>query len=158
MIGKRLAAMVAIQQERIRQMAVEGFTSDKDDLLGEGILREAARCYFEAVPDGDLVDVPPLTWPFDDEAWKPKDRRRNLVRAGAFIMADRDRLIRKADRGIYQQKPLPEGSLDLSPLQAILGVIVAELEALDELEARQLAGDVTLRTPDAEPDKEEGGQ
>lgn len=33
-------------------------------------------------------------WPWDDDYWKPKTRRENLVRAGALIAAEIDRLDR----------------------------------------------------------------
>ena len=34
-------------------------------------------------------------WPWAAEWWKPKDCRRNLVRAGALILAEIERLDRK---------------------------------------------------------------
>jgi hypothetical protein len=35
-------------------------------------------------------------WPWEDKWWKPKDRRRDLVRAGALIVAEIERLDRLA--------------------------------------------------------------
>jgi hypothetical protein len=35
-------------------------------------------------------------WPWDRKWWKPKDRRRDLVRAGALILAEIERLDRAA--------------------------------------------------------------
>lgn len=71
--------------ERQRQISEEGWTTDHDDhehLPGE--LALAAASYVCADED----DPPPAIWPWDCGWWKPKDRRRNLVRAGALILAE----------------------------------------------------------------------
>lgn len=41
--------------------------------------------------------VPP-TWPWGAEWWKPKEPRRDLVRAGALIIAEIERLDRREGR------------------------------------------------------------
>jgi hypothetical protein len=35
-------------------------------------------------------------WPWHDDWWKPKDRRRDLIRAAALIVAEIERLDRAA--------------------------------------------------------------
>src|SRR5262245_2716039 len=70
-----------IAQERLRQINEEGFEPAHDDSHTEGELADAALCYLS--PDDQvLVD---LHWPWNERWWKPKDRLRNLVRAGALI-------------------------------------------------------------------------
>jgi hypothetical protein len=34
----------------------------------------------------------PMGWPWDATWWKPKDRRSNLIRAGALMLAEKERL------------------------------------------------------------------
>lgn len=41
----------------------------------------------------------PKNWPWNAEWWKPSDRRRNLVKAAALILAEIERLDRKASEG-----------------------------------------------------------
>jgi hypothetical protein len=63
--------------------------------------------------DIDMVEVPAphhwpapegrdesmdLNWPWAPEAWKPGERRRMLVKAGALILAEIERLDRAANR------------------------------------------------------------
>lgn len=45
-------------------------------------------------PGGKVIEEPPDCWPLDLDWWKPKDRLRDLVRAGALIAADADRDVR----------------------------------------------------------------
>lgn len=93
-----------IAAERRRQIEVEGWTPGHDDghMLGE--LAGAAACYasnaasaqeaasyFETRPP---VKEPPPGWPWLDEFWKPKDRRHDLIRAAALIVAEIERLDR----------------------------------------------------------------
>lgn len=71
--------------ERQRQIEVEGYGTDHDiQLNGDVRLAKAADCYFKC-PGSDASM--PETWPMDVEAWKPKDRMRNLERAGALFLA-----------------------------------------------------------------------
>lgn len=54
----------------------------------------AAACYIMA-DDDPRADVPEL-WPWPSEWWKPTDVRRDLVKAGALILAEIERLDRAA--------------------------------------------------------------
>jgi hypothetical protein len=74
--------------ERQRQIDVEGWTAEHDAQHSPDDLYHAALCYIIAGgPDSKC----PAGWPWDLEWWKPKDRRRNLVRAGALFLAATDR-------------------------------------------------------------------
>ena len=89
----------SIAAERQRQIKVEGWTPEHDDEHDKGQLAEAAACYADASADPEGSDVPfySLTghWPWGSEWWKPsKDRRRMLVKAGALVAAEIDRLDR----------------------------------------------------------------
>ena len=77
-----------IADERARQIMVEGWTPQHDLRHREGVLAQAAACYIDG--RSAYVDA---NWPFDDEWWKPKDPLSNLVRAGALIAAEIDRML-----------------------------------------------------------------
>ena len=90
-----------IAEERARQINVEGWTPEHDDEHADSELGFAA-CYY-AMPclirvDGVTVtplDLYPGTWSADG-AKRGSDRVRNLVKAGALIAAEIDRLQRRA--------------------------------------------------------------
>lgn len=100
-------ALVAIAAERRRQQDVEGFDLDHDDKHDRGELAAAGACY-ALLPAkshgffcrGGLVgyDEMPPEWPWAPSWWKPDDDRRNLVRAGALILAELERLLRNRKR------------------------------------------------------------
>lgn len=77
--------------ERRRQVEQEGWTTSHDDQHTDGSLAQAAACY--AWPWHRSYE-PPLLWPWALHWWKPKDRRSDLVRAGALIIAEIERLDR----------------------------------------------------------------
>ena len=95
-----------IAAERERQVSQEGWTAEHDDAHDAGEMVEAAVCYaqqavgrrwvFEEEPDHYAADEPPIgcEWPWDSEWWKPKSPIADLVRAGALIAAEIDRLQR----------------------------------------------------------------
>lgn len=95
--------------ERRRQIESEGWTPEHDDQHLAGELADAAACY--AVAGGGTVmfgravltfqDEGHAVWPWRVEAWKPSTdpdevaaKRRNLVKAGALILAEIERLDR----------------------------------------------------------------
>lgn len=88
---------ILIAQERSRQVDVEGWDSMHDDGHEEEELAEAAACY--ALPARsrslDCLEEPHL-WPWPN-GWKPEDRIRELVKAGALIAAEIDRLLREKE-------------------------------------------------------------
>jgi hypothetical protein len=94
-----------IQHERERQIHTEGFTAEHDDAHVPGELLDAALCYVllaqEQTQQGEggrwklLLAVAEM-WPWDHGWWKPSpDPVRNLVKAGALIAAEIDRLQRR---------------------------------------------------------------
>jgi hypothetical protein len=86
----------AVLAERLRQIRQEGWTPEHDDQWTQAELAQAASAY--TWPPGILADTFPLRvlWPWDRAWWKPKDRRRDLVRAAALLLAEIERLDRKA--------------------------------------------------------------
>ena len=100
-IGSELIAI-----ERQRQIKKEGWTSKHDDQYINGELAKAAVCY-ATPPEIDLnaffTDNRVVLWPWirEFESWKPSpdDRIRELVKAGALIAAEIDRLLRALEEG-----------------------------------------------------------
>jgi hypothetical protein len=94
------SGVVLIAAERQRQIDVEGWTAEHDDDHTNGQLARAGACY--AIRSGrhdNKYAYTPLAWPWDTEWWKPSpDPIRNLVKAGALIAAEIDRLQRLAAR------------------------------------------------------------
>jgi hypothetical protein len=89
--------------ERKRQISDEGWTPEHDDAYQAGDLANAAACYAMTDPVLDTdqpgrVDWPyaPQDWPWPAIWWKPTNRRRDLVKAGALILAEIERLDRAA--------------------------------------------------------------
>lgn len=91
-----------IAEERKRQIEVEGWTSEKDDLYTSEQLALAGATYAIPMIFRDdycgysyCADVP-IMFPFSLKWWKPTpdDRIRELAKAGAFIAAEIDRLQR----------------------------------------------------------------
>ena len=84
-----------ITEERIRQIEKEGWSKEHDAELSDNCLANAAICYAIESNSNKLnyeKEVVADFWPFDKEWWKPKDRIRNLVRAGALIAAQIDKI------------------------------------------------------------------
>lgn len=93
-------ALRDVAAERRRQIEAEGWTPEHDDQHGDGSMSIAAACYalhhmapalaVQTLNVRDLWD-----WTSWASSWfKPKDRRTNLVRAGALILAEIERLDR----------------------------------------------------------------
>lgn len=82
-----------IAGERQRQVSAEGWTPEHDDEHTDNELALAALCYVYAgiYAPGNFAHQ---YWPWDRCWWKPADNRRNLVKAGALIAAEIDRLDR----------------------------------------------------------------
>jgi hypothetical protein len=89
-----------IQEERQRQIEVEGWTAEHDAQHVDGELAKAAACYTLRAQKNNAHGESPWGWPWDDEWWKPSpDPVRNLAKAGALIAAEIDRLNRMAGAG-----------------------------------------------------------
>lgn len=90
-----------IAAERRRQIEVEGWTPEHDDQHSDRELARAAAAYaYAAGVDGQQRAIfiggriTPRWWPWALEWWKPTDRRRDLIKAGALILAEIERLDR----------------------------------------------------------------
>lgn len=97
-------AVTDIAAERQRQVDVEGWSEAHDDEHDGYQMARAAGCYaFHASREDDDGDAGMFVsaavhhgWPWDRAWWKPKSRRTDLVRAGALIVAEIERLDRAA--------------------------------------------------------------
>jgi hypothetical protein len=113
-----------IAAERLRQRLVKGYTSEHDAIHGDSALVSAAICYAEAAlcvyaPDNPRAAAstvqPPAhpywPWGIDDYQCRPfadgaHGAIRSLVKAGALIAAEIDRLEAQQPAAA---NPLPEG-------------------------------------------------
>lgn len=84
--------------ERARQLVKEKWSPAHDDRHHHGELAQAASVYADPKPIVLAGCAIPIRWPWHPLDYKPKDRRRNLVRAGALILAELERLDRKEAR------------------------------------------------------------
>lgn len=97
-------AVLDIAEERARQMQVEGWTPEHDDQLNQFQLTTLAGHYVEHARVTDetrrrrerrgptALHASALKW------FKPTDRRRDLVKAAALIVAEIERLDRMQER------------------------------------------------------------
>lgn len=77
----------------------EGYVRRDDDWYKKGELARAAACYLLAPAMQDSArtgDACPIEWPLAPNLWKPnpKDRLRELVKAGQFNLAEIERELR----------------------------------------------------------------
>lgn len=97
--GKLLSqAAQDVLDERHRQTEVEGWTPEHDDGHVEGQISDAAAAYaYGASRSIENKDKhPPNFWPWTNNWWKPTTTRRDLIKAGALIIAEIERLDRAA--------------------------------------------------------------
>jgi len=92
-----------IKEERLRQVLKEGFTILHDDRHDDGEMARAAAVYAMPAEWRNTVNIPgsaPLGWPWEPEWWKPtpEDRQRELIKAGALLCAEYDRLERLKEK------------------------------------------------------------
>lgn len=106
-MDESLSGAELIAAERQRQIEAEGYTPDHDaghrdvEHFAGSDLRAAAECYLSwghcthGLPGEDTASLSaPALWPWDRASWKPSpdDQVRDLVKAGALIAAEIDRL------------------------------------------------------------------
>lgn len=84
------SALSDVAAERQRQQSVKGYSVEQDDTYIGGELAAAAISYIEPMEAESY-------WPADwhDDSFKPSDYRRNLVKAGALILAEIERIDRQ---------------------------------------------------------------
>ncbi len=97
--SERTALILAeVSVERDRQRVVEGFGPVHDDSEHSGgELLKAAACYLIKGGGGNSVEemrAIEFLWPWDGEWWKPKSRRRDIIRALALGVAELERMDR----------------------------------------------------------------
>jgi hypothetical protein len=105
MIEQEIAVQVIteISVERERQISAEGWSAEHDDQHKDRSMAKAAAAYCQSAANpGTYQTGPqaaidfPLIWPsgWSRRWWKPKDPRRDLIRAAALIVAEIERLDR----------------------------------------------------------------
>jgi hypothetical protein len=99
-------ALRDVASERRRQIEVEGWTPEHDNENSRGEMAAAAAAYAHAAERSvhplnkktghGYETQPPNIWPscWSDDWWKPAEPRRMLLKAGALILAEIERLDR----------------------------------------------------------------
>jgi hypothetical protein len=101
-----VAIAFEIVEERFRQVEAEGYSLELDDAHrhGELAMAAAALASFSTYSAERRAGHRTLAWRSPlwpaGWAWKPKDRRRDLIRAGALIIAELERLDREARNAV----------------------------------------------------------
>lgn len=95
----KITVIEEIATERRRQMDAEGWTLEHDDRHAEYELSRAAAMYARHAANNHAspyyaIMGAPEAWPWEYAWWKPKDPRRDLIRAAALIVAEIERLDR----------------------------------------------------------------
>lgn len=98
-------AEIDVLAERQRQIYDEGFDEAHDESNGHDEIALAAACY--ALPERYRIllltgwgrTLREALWHWAEVWWKPKDRRRDLVRAAALAIAEIDRMDRAVGAG-----------------------------------------------------------
>ena len=98
-------AAIDVLAERQRQIRAEGWTLEHDDEHSNGELSRAAASYaLEAASQlsnhfgvaSELAVMAVKQWPWVKGSQKPSTERRNLIKAGALILAEIERMDRAA--------------------------------------------------------------
>lgn len=96
-----------IAAERHRQIETEGWSAEHDDEHGNAEMSRAAAAY---ALSASLIGYPAdpfqhrirtaidIVWPWSWEWFKPKNVRRDLIRAAALLVAEIERLDRQEAR------------------------------------------------------------
>lgn len=86
-------AVQSVIAERQRHQSAEGWTPEHDDQYSKSQLLWASSCYvLNAIHPFNRI---PFYWPWTPEWWKPTNPRRDLVKAGALILAEIERIDRQ---------------------------------------------------------------
>ena len=90
-------AVLDIAAERRRQIEAEGWTPEHDDAHKGGGMAFAAAAYAAHAHGGPAMSGSLWRWTGWASKWfKPKNARADLVRAGALVVAEIERLDRAA--------------------------------------------------------------
>ena len=86
-------AVQSVIAERQRHQSAEGWTPEHDDQYSKSQLLWASSCYvLNAIHPFNRI---PFGWPWTPEWWKPTNPRRDMVKAGALILAEIERIDRQ---------------------------------------------------------------
>lgn len=103
-------ACLDVINERNRQVNTEHYSPEEDDDYTQNELLRASVSYSnhalargwihgsQTQPNAYQAEDAPDEWPFDLDFWKPKSPRQDLVRAAALIIAEIERIDRKAEK------------------------------------------------------------
>ena len=110
-----IVALTELADERARQLTEEGFTPEWDDrhhptgnlalaaaayatfsAMGAAAREHHARSLWGFVPG--FIGILGQLWPWPAQWFKPRNRRTELLKAGALIIAELERLDRQAER------------------------------------------------------------
>jgi hypothetical protein len=105
-----------VVSERQRQVSAEGFSLYRDDIYVKGEMANAAAAY--ATCAGRPRSLTTL-WPWSQKTFKPSaDRRRDLVKAAALLLAEIERLdrlplikhwpVRRDEYGAFYHPDMPD--------------------------------------------------
>lgn len=105
--------LVELFKERVKQILHDHYDFEHDAKHSPGCLARAGAAYalldvkapaityhsdgMKASFQMELKLLSSFLWPWDDDSFKPKDPRRNLVRAAALIIAEIERMDRAAE-------------------------------------------------------------
>lgn len=92
-------AILDVIAERQRQQSVEGWTPEHDDEHSGGEMALAASSYALYAHRKPIAPAIPFNWPWEPEWFKQQGARRDLVKAGALILAEIERIDRAAGIG-----------------------------------------------------------
>lgn len=125
-----ISGITLIAHERYRQIMQEGWT-----------------------PEHVACELAPAAWPWDKEWWKPsKDQVRNLVKAGALIAAEIDRLQRKESHEPVSEKQNAGGNgIPAGDARPGIESVPASGEAMREVEVQPSDIPISRSTSEAPP-------
>ena len=104
--------LAEVAAERRRQQEAEGWTLAHDDMHVDGEMARAAAVYalnsagvVRLQFNAELAEIVPRDWPWSLSWYRPAKPRRALVKAGALIVAEIERI----DRAAVAEKAAPHG-------------------------------------------------
>lgn len=120
-------ALEDISAERQRQVTQEGWTPEHDDGHGQGEMARAAACYayLGTLADNEIgfhrdalygivrgaISIVSIMWPWSPQWLKTKgDNRRMLVKAGALIVAEIERMDREGERDAAETQRIAQAT------------------------------------------------
>ncbi len=98
-VREHTTAIRDVIAERYRQQSVEGWTPEHDDEHSGGEMALAASSYALYAHRKPIAPAIPFNWPWEPVWFKQQGARRDLVKAGALILAEIERIDRAAGIG-----------------------------------------------------------